>query len=202
MTYDGTVFQGLQLSDMSNDELTAANQHLRIISALYGYLQPSDCIRPYRLEMNAKLQFKSFSNLYEYWKPKLSQAINQEAQSSPLTLVNLCSNEYWKAIDTSSLPPNIQIMECVFKDNGRIIAVHAKRARGLMARHLLQQLSSRHDPTAIVQHIKAFQSEGYKYDEKASSSSQLVFHRMGRVTAPVEETKESNGPLKKKPRAK
>ena len=187
---------------MTSEELTSAHQHLRIISALYGFLKPSDLIHPYRLEMNSKLRFKTYANLYEYWKPKLGQAINQELSSSPSIIVNLTSMEYSKAIDTSSLNSNIQMMECVFKDNGRVIAVHAKRARGLMAKHLIQKLSLDHDTTTILDHMKTFQSEGYRYDDKASSTSQFVFTRVGKFTAPVDETEESKGPSKKKPRAK
>lgn len=110
--------------------------------------------------------------------------------------------EYSKAMDRPSLHPSIQIMECVFKDNGRVIAVHAKRARGLMAKHLIQKLSISQDVRAIIEHMKVFQSEGYQYDEKTSSNTQFVFNRVGKYKAPVEELEESNGPARKKPKAK
>ena len=161
---------------MNEEQISMANSHVFILSALYGLLRPSDLIRLYRLEMISKLPIGSHQTLYSYWKDKLTPALNHHLSQDPIPyVINLSSLEYFKAIDKTTLNPNIQIIDCTFKHQGRVIPVHSKRARGLMARHLIGSLCQ--GGTDILSHLKSFQSEGYAFDERASSDSSFVFNR-------------------------
>lgn len=183
-----------------------AQEHLRILSGLYGILAPTDTIQPYRLEMGTKLKdFPSGAKtLYEFWGDKIARSLMddlREQGGDDACIVNLCSNEYFKAVDVKSIGNDIKVYECVFKDNNKVVSVYAKRARGLMARHLLERvdaltkgktrgsLSSAHVETML----KDFNSEGYSYDLKSSTKSKFVFARFGKFQLPLSEEEDDEG---------
>ncbi|MGA4492948.1 peroxide stress protein YaaA [Vreelandella venusta] len=172
--FQGDVYTGLEANTFSDDDNLFAQQHLRILSGLYGLLRPLDLIQAYRLEMGTKLPNDAGKDLYAYWKPTLTQALNSAiAESGSNVLVNLASNEYFKAIDTKKLAA--RIITPVFKDekNGsfKIISFYAKKARGLMSAWIIQQQIN--DPEQLT----AFDVAGYRFDPAASQGDTLVFTR-------------------------
>ncbi|GEK51358.1 peroxide stress protein YaaA [Vreelandella venusta] len=172
--FQGDVYTGLEANTFSDDDNLFAQQHLRILSGLYGLLRPLDLIQAYRLEMGTKLPNDAGKDLYAYWKPTLTQALNSAiAESGSNVLVNLASNEYFKAIDTKKLAA--RIITPVFKDekNGsfKIISFYAKKARGLMSAWIIQQQIN--DPEQLT----AFDVAGYRFDPTASQGDTLVFTR-------------------------
>lgn len=172
--FQGDVYTGLEANTFSDDDNLFAQQHLRILSGLYGLLRPLDLIQAYRLEMGTKLPNDAGKDLYAYWKPTLTQALNSAIEESGSTvLVNLASNEYFKAIDTKKL--GARIITPVFKDekNGsfKIISFYAKKARGLMSAWIIQQQIN--DPEQLT----AFDVAGYRFDPAASQGDTLVFTR-------------------------
>lgn len=172
--FQGDVYTGLQAESFSAKENHYAQSHLRILSGLYGLLRPLDLIQPYRLEMGTKLPNHAGKDLYAYWKPLLAPALKEAiAASGSNVLVNLASNEYFKAVDTKQL--NARIITPVFKDekNGsfKIISFYAKKARGLMSAWLIQQQIS--DPDSL----KEFDVAGYQFDAAASQGDSFVFTR-------------------------
>ncbi|MDX1355189.1 MAG: peroxide stress protein YaaA [Halomonas venusta] len=172
--FQGDVYTGLEANTFSDDDNLFAQQHLRILSGLYGLLRPLDLIQAYRLEMGTKLPNDAGKDLYAYWKPTLTQALNSAIEESGSNvLVNLASNEYFKAIDTKKLAA--RIITPVFKDekNGsfKIISFYAKKARGLMSAWIIQQQIN--DPEQLT----AFDVAGYRFDPAASQGDTLVFTR-------------------------
>ena len=172
--FQGDVYTGLEANTFSDDDNLFAQQTLRIPSGLYGLLRPLDLIQAYRLEMGTKLPNDAGKDLYAYWKPTLTQALNSAiAESGSNVLVNLASNEYFKAIDTKKLAA--RIITPVFKDekNGsfKIISFYAKKARGLMSAWIIQQQIN--DPEQLT----AFDVAGYRFDPAASQGDTLVFTR-------------------------
>lgn len=172
--FQGDVYTGLEANTFSDDDNLFAQQHLRILSGLYGLLRPLDLIQAYRLEMGTKLPNDAGKDLYAYWKPTLTQALNSAIEESGSNvLVNLASNEYFKAIDTKKL--GARIITPVFKDekNGsfKIISFYAKKARGLMSAWIIQQQIN--DPEQLT----AFDVAGYRFDPAASQGDTLVFTR-------------------------
>ncbi|MGP5308851.1 peroxide stress protein YaaA [Vreelandella alkaliphila] len=172
--FQGDVYTGLEANTFSDDDNLFAQQHLRILSGLYGLLRPLDLIQAYRLEMGTKLPNDAGKDLYAYWKPTLTQALNSAIEESGSNvLVNLASNEYFKAIDTKKLAARVIIP--VFKDekNGsfKIISFYAKKARGLMSAWIIQQQIN--DPEQLT----AFDVAGYRFDPAASQGDTLVFTR-------------------------
>ncbi|MDW0360722.1 peroxide stress protein YaaA [Vreelandella venusta] len=172
--FQGDVYTGLEANTFSDDDNLFAQQHLRILSGLYGLLRPLDLIQAYRLEMGTKLPNHAGKDLYAYWKPTLTQALNSAIEESGSNvLVNLASNEYFKAIDTKKLAA--RIITPVFKDekNGsfKIISFYAKKARGLMSAWIIQQQIN--DPEQLT----AFDVAGYRFDPAASQGDTLVFTR-------------------------
>ena len=172
--FNGDVYTGLDAQSLSEQDITYAQQHLRILSGLYGVLQPLDLMQAYRLEMGTKLENSRGKNLYEYWDNRITKVLNEalEAQGDNV-LINLASNEYFKSVKKSALDG--MIITPVFKDkkNGqyKIISFFAKKARGLMARYIIQ------NQVRDVDGLKAFDTAGYYFCEEQSSSSQLVFLR-------------------------
>ncbi|MFC3092660.1 peroxide stress protein YaaA [Alteromonas sediminis] len=172
--FNGDVYTGLDAQSLDDDDVAFAQKHLRILSGLYGILRPLDLIQPYRLEMGTKLDNSRGKNLYEFWNTKLAEKINTELnEASEQTLVNLASNEYFKAVDKKAL--NATIITPVFKDykNGqyKIISFYAKKARGLMARYIIQnKLTSSTE-------LSSFNLAGYVYSEKDSTPDTPVFLR-------------------------
>lgn len=172
--FQGDVYTGLEADTFSDDENRYAQKHLRILSGLYGLLRPLDLIQPYRLEMGTKLPNPAGKDLYAYWKPTLTSALNDAiADSGSKVLVNLASNEYFKAVDAKQL--DARIITPVFKDekNGtfKIISFYAKKARGLMSAWIIRQQVN--DPEAL----KGFDVAGYRFDPAASQGDTFVFTR-------------------------
>ena len=176
LAFKGDVYTGLQADTMSSSELAFAQQHLRILSGLYGLLRPLDLMQPYRLEMGLKFANRGGKNLYEYWGNDITDALNKQlAKSGSQTLVNLASNEYFKAVKPRQLEADI--ITPVFKDlkNGKykIISFFAKKARGLMARHIVTE--GLNHPEGM----KQFNHEGYYFSADQSTAREWVFLRDG-----------------------
>lgn len=173
-TFTGEVYQGFNAATLSEKNLDFAVDHIRTLSGLYGLLRPSDLIRPYRLEMGKSVAVGRTKNLYQFWGSKIAEAINRDAADhSEKALINLASNEYFKAVDQKSLEMPIYNMH--FKDlkNGeyKMIQFYGKRARGLMARFIVDNEIDR------VEDLKAFNYENYGYNAKLSNDRDWVFTR-------------------------
>jgi cytoplasmic iron level regulating protein YaaA (DUF328/UPF0246 family) len=172
--FQGDVYTGLQAERFSAAENRYAQSHLRILSGLYGLLRPLDLIQAYRLEMGTKLANQAGKDLYAYWKPVLTPALNEAiADSGSKVLVNLASNEYFKAVDVKQL--DARVITPVFKDekNGtfKIISFYAKKARGLMSAWLIQHQISK------PEQLKNFDVAGYRFDASSSQGDTFVFTR-------------------------
>jgi cytoplasmic iron level regulating protein YaaA (DUF328/UPF0246 family) len=174
LAFNGDVYTGLDASSFSQDDFDYAQQHLRILSGLYGVLRPLDLMQAYRLEMGTKLDIGDSKNLYQFWgeriSNKLSEAINIQGDN---VLVNLASNEYFKAVKPQYL--NAEIYTPVFEDckNGqyKVISFYAKKARGMMARYILKnQLTE-------VSQLQKFDTAGYRFSSRKSKGNELVFTR-------------------------
>ena len=170
--FQGDVYKGLDISSLDKDVVDYSQKYLRILSGLYGLLKPLDLIAPYRLEMGTKLKIGDSSNLYEFWKPHVTNAINKDLKIQKTNfLINLASNEYFSVLEPNNV--EAEIISPVFKDfkNGdyKIISFHAKKARGLMTRFIMT--NNIKDPADI----KKFDYEGYKYSSKLSKEKFPVF---------------------------
>ncbi|WP_447554262.1 peroxide stress protein YaaA [Vreelandella sp. EE22] len=172
--FQGDVYTGLEADTFTQADNRYAQKHLRILSGLYGLLRPLDLIQAYRLEMGTKLPNEAGKDLYAYWQPTLTQALDQAiSDSGPKVLVNLASNEYFKAVDAKRL--DAEIITPVFKDekNGtfKIISFYAKKARGLMSAWMIRERIN------APEQLKAFDVAGYRFDQAASDDRTLVFTR-------------------------
>jgi len=171
-TFSGDVYRGLDASTISKDKIQKLQDTVRIISGLYGILKPLDLIQAYRLEMGTKFPVGKNKNLYEFWKKKVTQVLNEELQEGELFL-NLASNEYFKAIDVKAL--KTPVITANFKDlkNGeyKVISFFAKQARGSMARYIVDTNAN------TVEDIKGFNYDGYGFSEAMSTETELVFIR-------------------------
>jgi cytoplasmic iron level regulating protein YaaA (DUF328/UPF0246 family) len=170
LAFTGDVYDGLDATTLKKRDLTYAQNHLRILSGLYGLLKPMDLIQPYRLEMGRPLETRGAKNLYEFWRSTVTDELNQTKGD---VLINLASNEYFKAIDKKSL--NKEIISPVFKDekNGtfKIISFFAKKARGTMARFIIENRIKTADG------LLEFTEGGYAYNPELSSPTEPVFAR-------------------------
>lgn len=172
--FKGDVYTGLDVATLSLEDIQFAEQHLRMLSGLYGLLAPLDLMQPYRLEMGTKLANPKGKDLYAFWGGIITQALQQalDAQGDSL-LVNLASDEYFKAVKPSQL--NARIIKPVFLDekNGqyKVISFYAKKARGLMTRFIVQNRLKESEQ------LKDFNLEGYWFDETLSSENEFVFKR-------------------------
>lgn len=170
--FKGDVYVGLDAETLSKDQLNYAQNHLRLLSGLYGVLKPLDLIQPYRLEMGTKLVNTRGKNLYDFWGSTLTDSINKELEQDDL-IINLASQEYFKSLDKNSLQGKLISPE--FKDfkNGqyKIISFFAKKARGMMARYLIDKKVS--DEKGLIK----FNLDGYKYSKEHSKANQPVFIR-------------------------
>lgn len=172
--FQGDVYTGLQAQTLTTDTLNYAQIHLRILSGLYGLLKPLDLMQAYRLEMGSRLDNERGSNLYQFWGSIITHALNQALQEQgDKLLINLASNEYFKSVKKKEL--NGVIVTPVFKDQKneqyKVISFYAKKARGLMARYIVeQQLTS-------IEQLKEFSVDGYYFVESASTDTELVFYR-------------------------
>lgn len=172
--FRGDVYTGFDADTLSEDEIALMQSQLRILSGLYGLLRPLDLIMPYRLEMGTTLSNSKGKNLYEFWGDTLTQATNEAlAESGSNIIINLASNEYFKAIKPKKLQG--QLISPVFKDckNGqyKVISFFAKRARGMMARYIIT------NKVGTLAELKAFNLAGYYYSEEQSSPTNLTFLR-------------------------
>ena len=174
LAFKGDVYTGLDATSLSSDQLNYAQQHLRILSGLYGVLRPLDLMYPYRLEMGTKLDNPRGKNLYQFWDDRLTTSLNEELDrdSSPV-VINLASNEYFKAIKPKTL--NARLITPVFKDSKsgqyKIISFYAKKARGLMARYIIE------NEVNAPEALKDFDYEGYRFAESMSEGNTWVFIR-------------------------
>ncbi|MEG0343759.1 MAG: peroxide stress protein YaaA [Acinetobacter sp.] len=172
--FKGDVYTGLDAYHLSDADLQFAQKHLRSLSGLYGLLRPLDLMMPYRLEMGIKLANARGHNLYEFWEDRITNLINQDLeQSGSKVLVNIASDEYYKSVKEAKI--QAEIIKPVFLDqkNGqyKVISFYAKKARGLMARYIIQnQLDKLED-------LKSFNTDGYYFDADSSLKGELVFKR-------------------------
>lgn len=175
LAFRGDVYDGLQADDFSKADFTFAQSHLRILSGLYGLLRPLDLIQPYRLEMGTKLPNPHGKDLYAFWGSQLADAINEAAKAAKTdTVINLASEEYSKAVDRNAL--KVRLISPQFKEEKgnqlRILSLFAKRARGMMARHLIQ--SQAKDTNTL----HAFATDGYRFRPDLSTEETPVFARL------------------------
>lgn len=172
--FKGDVYTGLDAYDLTSQDLEFAQTHLRMLSGLYGLLRPLDLMMPYRLEMGTKLANARGHNLYEFWGDKITQLVNDDLEEANSDLlVNLASDEYYKSVKESKV--KAKIIKPVFLDqkNGKykVISFYAKKARGLMARYIIQNQLNR------VEDLKSFNIDGYYFDAVSSIQGELVFKR-------------------------
>jgi cytoplasmic iron level regulating protein YaaA (DUF328/UPF0246 family) len=174
LAFKGDVYQGLDAESFSAADFKFAQQHLRILSGLYGLLRPLDLMQPYRLEMGTKLVTDRGKNLYEFWGDIITDGLNKQlGKIKSGTLVNLASNEYFKSVKPKNIAGEIVTPQFKEYKNGeyKMIGIYAKRARGLMARYIIQNQLTR--PEAL----KDFSEEGYSFNKKLSAGNSLVFTR-------------------------
>jgi uncharacterized protein len=174
LAFDGDVYDGLQARRMGMAQLEWAQQHLRILSGLYGVLRPLDWMQPYRLEMGTALKLGPAANLYQYWGSRISECLNQvlAADKTPV-VINLASQEYFRAVDRKAL--KARVIDCVFEEyrsgSWKIISFSAKKARGLMARYAIAQR------VETPRKLEAFDLEDWRFDPAASQPERMVFRR-------------------------
>ena len=172
--FKGDVYGGLELDSFDEDDYAYAQDHLRILSGLYGCLRPMDLIQPYRLEMKTKLKNDRGENLYQFWYDRITNSINKELkkQKEPV-LVNLASNEYFKSVKPKLLDG--RLLNINFKETKagktRVVAIFAKRARGMMADYIIRNRVERPED------LKKFKLGGYKFNKALSDDKQWTFER-------------------------
>jgi hypothetical protein len=174
LAFDGDVYGGLQAPSLKVADLDWAQQHVAILSGLYGVLRPFDRLQPYRLEMGTRLATARGRDLYAYWGDTIAQHLNQrQADEARPTIINLASQEYFRAADRPVL--RARVVDCVFEDwkddRYKVISFFAKRARGLMCRWAIQ------NRVASVKKLAAFAEDGYALDTAESQALRLVFRR-------------------------
>jgi len=174
LAFKGDVYTGLQAEDFSEQDFDFAQQHLRMLSGLYGLLRPLDLMRPYRLEMGIRLANPQGSNLYSFWGDLLTEKLNTLlTEQGDKVLVNLASDEYFKAVKPAKL--QAEIIKPVFLDekNGKykVISFYAKKARGLMSRFIIKERLNK------AEQLQDFNLEGYQFDATRSQGNELVFTR-------------------------
>ena len=170
LAFKGDVYNGINASSLSDKDLDFAQKNVRMLSGLYGVLRPLDLIQPYRLEMGTRLINAKGNNLYDYWGSDISEVLNEDEEE---LIVNLASNEYYKAIDKKML--KAQILDIVFKEKKnetyKVIGIYAKRARGLMINYIIR------NRLTDAEALKDFSDEGYLYNQELSSDKTWVYVR-------------------------
>ena len=172
--FKGDVYSGLELSSFDEDDYAYAQDHLRILSGLYGCLRPLDLIQPYRLEMKTKLKNKRGDNLYQFWDDRITRSINKELKKQKeAVLVNLASNEYFKSVKPKQLEGRLLNINFKETKNGktRVVAIFAKRARGMMADYIIRNRIENPED------LKKFRLGGYKFNKDLSDDKQWTFER-------------------------
>ena len=170
--FSGDVYRGLNAYSINDDKIDFMQSTVRIISGLYGLVKPLDLIQPYRLEMGAKLSFDNNKNLYEYWREKITNQLNLELSENEPVL-NLASNEYYKAIDSKVLKSDVYSANFKQLKDGKYktIAIFSKKARGMMARYIIE------NNITDISSLKSFNYDGYIYHEHLSSEREMIFTR-------------------------
>ncbi len=174
LAFKGDVYQGLEAEDFSESDFDYAQQHLRILSGLYGLLRPLDLLQPYRLEMGTKLVTERGKNLYEFWGDQITEALNDQlVRSQSSVLLNLASNEYFSAVRPRQL--KAEVISPVFKDcksgQYKVISFFAKKARGRMSRWIIQNRVENREQ------LRDFNLDGYSYSESESTANKPTFLR-------------------------
>ncbi|KAI9133594.1 peroxide stress protein YaaA [Acaryochloris sp. CCMEE 5410] len=172
LAFKGDVYNGIEVDTYTSEDFSFAQTHLRILSGLYGLLKPLDLIQPYRLEMGTKLQTDKGKTLYDFWGTQITDALNADLDPE-MTLVNLASGEYFKAIQ----PPHLKgkVLNIAFKENKngtyKVIGIHAKRARGLMVNYAIQ------NRITAPERLQTFDVEGYAFNPSLSKDTEWAFCR-------------------------
>jgi len=174
LAFNGDVYEGLDAKTLKPAQLDWAQQHVCILSGLYGVLRPLDWMQPYRLEMGTALPTEHGKNLYQFWGSHIANYLNERAAADTVpVIVNLASEEYFKAVDKKALKP--RVVNCVFEElkagKYKIISFMAKRARGLMVRYAIEHKLS------TVKKLESFNLEGYQFTADVSTPDRLVFRR-------------------------
>lgn len=174
LAFKGDVYTGLNAETFKANDFKFAQNHLRVLSGLYGLLRPLDLMQPYRLEMGTKLKTDKGKNLYEFWGSDITEGLNKQLKKIKSDiLINLASNEYFKSVKTKEL--NAEIITPAFKEfkNGeyKMIGIYAKKARGLLSRYIIE--NKLNDP----EDIKLFKEEGYRFSKQLSKGNNWVFTR-------------------------
>lgn len=174
LVFKGEVYNGLKAESLTEADLLYAQDHLRILSGLYGVLRPLDLMQPYRLEMGTNLKVNRKKDMYHFWGDKLTGHLNELLEGTDQKyIINLASDEYFNAIDPGKL--NAEIIKPVFKDNSngtyKFITVYGKKARGLMARFIIKNRIEK------AEKMKLFDEEGYYYNDQLTSGNTWVFTR-------------------------
>lgn len=174
LAFAGDVYDGLQARQLGPADLDWAQQHLRVLSGLYGVLRPLDWMQPYRLEMGTALKVGTAANLYQFWGSRIAEHLNDTlaADKTPV-VINLASQEYFRSVDRKVL--KARVVECVFEEwkvgAWKVISFSAKKARGLMARYAIAKR------VETPRKLEQFNLEGYAFDPAASQPERLVFRR-------------------------
>ena len=174
LAFNGDVYEGLDAKTLKPAQLEWAQAHVCILSGLYGVLRPLDWMQPYRLEMGTSLATAKGKNLYQFWGSQIADYLNERAAADTVpVIVNLASEEYFKAVDKKALKP--RVVNCVFEEHKagkyKIISFMAKRARGLMVRYAIEHKLS------AVKKLESFNMEGYQFSADVSTPERLVFRR-------------------------
>jgi len=174
LAFNGDTYQGLEAKTLTPDDLAWAQDRLAILSGLYGLLRPLDALQPYRLEMGSRLKTRRGATLYDYWGDQIAKGLNAQAEAANTdTLINCASEEYFKAADRKALKLNVitPVFMELKDDRPRIVSFFAKRARGAMARYIVQ------NRLTVAEEIKSFTTGGYAYDADLSEGNRIVFLR-------------------------
>ena len=178
LAFDGEVFNSIKVSDFTESDFEFINEHLRILSGLYGVLYPFDLIEPYRLEMKAKLKNECGNDLYKFWKSKITSFLIEELKNTDnKVLVNLASSEYLKCIDLKAIKKEFKFIDVVFKDYDiksdtyKVKGLYAKKARGYMCRFIVK------NKVDTLEDLLKFNVEGYTYNSELSNDEVITFTR-------------------------
>jgi len=179
LAFNGDVYEGLDAPSLSDAQLKWAQDHVALLSGLYGVLRPLDLMQPYRLEMGTRLETRKGKSLYAFWGSTIADYLNQHlaelgrGKKTPAVVLNLASEEYFKSVDLDTL--QARVVQCVFQDYKndawKVISFHAKRARGLMARYVIEHKIN------STKALQGFNAQGYAYAADQSTADKLVFRR-------------------------